>query len=100
VKMGENKPISPKFDLDAKYDACLDLSLRRSVYGAAAGALGGLLLFRSPVTRWAAVAFGAGLGIGSAYTDCSHIYAGRLEPRTTPPPPKIPDSPVYPDGQD
>lgn len=28
----------------------------------------------SPVTRWASIAFGAGLGIGSAYTDCSRAF--------------------------
>lgn len=30
----------------------------------------------SPVTRWASVAFGAGVGIGSAYSDCSHKFGG------------------------
>ena len=30
------------------------------------------------MTRWAAVAFGAGVGLGSAYTDCSHIMVGAL----------------------
>ncbi|KAL0663880.1 hypothetical protein Bca4012_100717 [Brassica carinata] len=34
-----------------------------------------LLQFGSPVTRWASIAFGAGLGIiGSAYTDCSRAF--------------------------
>lgn len=28
------------------------------------------------MTRRASVAFGAGLGIGSAYTDCSHFFYG------------------------
>ncbi|KAM7509355.1 hypothetical protein LguiA_019808 [Lonicera macranthoides] len=74
----ENKQIpSPtQFDLNAKWDACLDLGVRRFVYSSMAGAFGGLLLFRSPVTRWAAVAFGAGVGIGSAYTECSQIFEG------------------------
>ncbi|BBG96026.1 hypothetical protein with DUF543 [Prunus dulcis] len=31
---------------------------------------------RSPVSRWASVAFGAGLGIGSAYTECSRLFEG------------------------
>lgn len=30
------------------------------------------------MTRWASVAFGAGVGLGSAYTDCSHIMVGAL----------------------
>lgn len=28
----------------------------------------------SPVTRWSSIAFGAGIGIGSAYTDCSRFF--------------------------
>ncbi|MQM02854.1 hypothetical protein Taro_035626 [Colocasia esculenta] len=72
----ENRQVPPQYDLDAKWDACLDLSLRRFVYSSLAGAFGGLLLFRTPVTRWASVAFGAGVGIGSAYTDCSYIFEG------------------------
>ncbi|KAK9690110.1 hypothetical protein RND81_09G105600 [Saponaria officinalis] len=39
-----------------QWDACLDLSLRRFVYSSVVGAFSGLLLFRSPVTRWASVA--------------------------------------------
>lgn len=32
------------------------------------------MILGSPVTRWASVAFGAGLGIGSAYTECSLLF--------------------------
>ncbi|KAL4332763.1 hypothetical protein GQ457_07G020180 [Hibiscus cannabinus] len=75
--MAENKGLVPeKYDVNAKWDACLDLTVRRFVYSSFAGAFGGLLFFRSPVTRWAAVALGAGIGIGSAYTDCSRIFYG------------------------
>ncbi|MCO5597287.1 hypothetical protein L7F22_051364 [Adiantum nelumboides] len=66
----------PKLDLDAKWDACYDLTLRRFFYSSLAGAASALLLFRSPVTRWGAVAFGAGVGLGSAYIECSHIMGG------------------------
>eukprot|EP00268_Persea_americana_P014338 TRINITY_DN16345_c0_g1_i3.p1 TRINITY_DN16345_c0_g1~~TRINITY_DN16345_c0_g1_i3.p1 ORF type:complete len:108 (+),score=22.56 TRINITY_DN16345_c0_g1_i3:104-427(+) len=69
-------PTPPPYDLNEKWDACIDLSLRRFVYSSLAGALGGLLFFRSPVTRWASVAFGAGVGIGTAYTECSYILDG------------------------
>ncbi|EYU22780.1 hypothetical protein ABFS82_03G117700 [Erythranthe guttata] len=68
--------IPAKYDLNAKWDACLDLGLRRFVYASLSGGFAGLLLFRSPVTRWASVAFGAGVGIGSAYTDCSRKFGG------------------------
>ncbi|EOA37228.1 hypothetical protein CARUB_v10010740mg [Capsella rubella] len=61
-------------DVNAKWDACLDLTARRFVYSSLGGAFAGLLFFRSPVTRWASIAFGAGIGIGSAYTDCSRVF--------------------------
>ncbi|XP_038989744.1 uncharacterized protein LOC103716606 isoform X2 [Phoenix dactylifera] len=76
--------IPPRYDLDAKWDACLDLTIRRFFYSSLAGAFSGLLLFRSPTTRWASVAFGAGVGIGTAYTECSYIFDGsppKLSPK-------------------
>lgn len=43
----ENKlKIPPQYDLNAKWDACLDLGVRRFVYSSLAGAFTGLLLFR------------------------------------------------------
>lgn len=45
-RMAENNRISSDHDLNAKWDACLDLSLRRVVYSSLAGSFGGLLLFR------------------------------------------------------
>ncbi|KAL8133714.1 MICOS complex subunit MIC10-like [Apium graveolens] len=74
--MAENKQIPAQYDVNAKWDACLDLGIRRFVYSSLGGAFTGLLLFRTPVTRWASVAFGAGLGIGSAYTECSTKFDG------------------------
>ncbi|KAK1407576.1 hypothetical protein QVD17_39195 [Tagetes erecta] len=62
-------------DVNASWDAnYLDLGLRRFVYSSVSGALAGLFLFRSPVTRWASIAFGAGVGIGSAYSECSQKF--------------------------
>ncbi|KAG6431964.1 hypothetical protein SASPL_103536 [Salvia splendens] len=90
--MVENKAEIPeKYDLNAKWDACLDLSLRRFVYSSFTGGFAGLLLFLSyvnvasgsPVTRWASVAFGAGLGIGSAYSECAHKF-NTSSPKFTP----------------
>ncbi|KAG5021196.1 hypothetical protein JHK87_017051 [Glycine soja] len=85
--MAEKKEMIPQqFDIDAKWDACIDLTVRRFVYSATAGAFGGLLFFRSPVTRWASIAFGAGVGIGSAYAECSRLFDG---PPTNLPLPKV-----------
>lgn len=36
------------------------------------------------MTRWASVAFGAGAGIGSAYTDCSRLFDGSSAKLTAP----------------
>ncbi|XP_044957277.1 myb-related transcription factor, partner of profilin-like [Hordeum vulgare subsp. vulgare] len=38
--------IPPRYDLDAKWDSCLDLSIRRVAYSSLASAFGGLILFR------------------------------------------------------
>ncbi|XP_076949384.1 MICOS complex subunit MIC10-like [Bidens hawaiensis] len=72
--MAETKEIPADYDLNAKWDAYLDLGVRRFVYSSATGVLAGLLFFRSPVTRWASVAFGAGVCIGSAYSECSQKF--------------------------
>lgn len=88
--MAENKPIPPQYDLNAKWDACLDLGVRRFVYSSLGGAFAGLLLFRSPLTRWASVAFGAGVGLGTAYTECSSKFDGSY---AKPTPPGLADTP-------
>ncbi|XP_038890569.1 uncharacterized protein LOC120080085 isoform X2 [Benincasa hispida] len=96
--MAENKGVlPPPHDLNAKWDACLDLTLRRFVYSSLAGAFGGLLFFRSPVTRWASIAFGAGLGIGSAYTDCNSLFEGSTAKFASP---KITEAQPSQEGQD
>ncbi|KAL2893500.1 MICOS complex subunit MIC10 [Bienertia sinuspersici] len=99
--MAENRKeemgLSKDYNLDEKWDACLDLSLRRFVYSSVAGAFTGLLLFRSPVTRWASVAFGAGMGLGSAYSDCSRLFDN---PTTNLSSSNISNSPVSQDVQE
>ncbi|XP_061362864.1 MICOS complex subunit MIC10-like [Gastrolobium bilobum] len=57
-------------------DACVDLTLRRFVYSSLTGAFAGLIFFRSRTARWASIAFGGGVGIGSAYTQCSPLFHG------------------------
>ena len=39
----------------------------------------------SPVSRWASVAFGAGIGIGSAYAECSQQFGGSPAKLAAPP---------------
>ena len=45
-----------------------------------------IIVLGSPVTRWASIAFGAGVGIGSAYAECSRLFDG---PPTKLPLPKV-----------
>ncbi|KAK6937987.1 MICOS complex subunit Mic10 [Dillenia turbinata] len=95
--MGEEKAVPAKFDMNAKWDACLDLAVRRFAYSSLAGGFAGLIFFRSPVTRWASVAFGAGWGISSAYTECSLKFDGSPPKLTVP---KTLDPPASQDEQD
>lgn len=90
---------------ERNWDATFDLTLRRFVYGSLSGAASALLLFRSPTTRWAAVAFGAGAGIGSALTDASQLFRGTFQaslPSVSSPSPAalaVPDAPSAPELQ-
>ncbi|MFS7951399.1 putative MICOS complex subunit Mic10 protein [Helianthus anomalus] len=46
--MSKNKEIPPpQYDLNAKWDACLDLGVRRFFYSSATGAFAGLLFFHA-----------------------------------------------------
>eukprot|EP00250_Pteridium_aquilinum_P001368 c11571_g1_i1 orf=1-294(-) len=59
--------LPPQLNLDAKWDACHEIALHRCFYSSLVGAASALLFLRSPVKRWATVAFAAGVGLGSAY---------------------------------
>ena len=63
--MGEESP--SHHYIDAKWDAAIDTSLRRFVYGSLAGGAVALLLFRGPSSRTAVMGLGAGFGLGTAY---------------------------------
>lgn len=45
------------------------------------------------MTRWASIAFGAGLGIGSAYTECSQKFDGHPT-KLMPPKVSVSDTPA------
>jgi len=46
--MAEKKDsVPPEYDVNAKWDACLDLTVRRFVYSSLGGAFAGLLFFSS-----------------------------------------------------
>lgn len=50
-----------------------------------------IFILGSPATRWASIAFGAGLGLGSAYTECSRLFDGSPAKFATP---KITETPA------
>lgn len=60
--------------IDEKWDAALDVTLRRVVYGSMAGGLAALVLFRSGSARAAVTAFGAGFGAGSSYNENQAMF--------------------------
>eukprot|EP00873_Tetraselmis_striata_P001561 jgi/Tetstr1/421825/TSEL_012726.t1 len=60
-----------EFTLDDKWDKVVDTFLRRAVYGTLAGGAAGLVLFRGGGARMASLTFGMGIGVGSAYEECS-----------------------------
>jgi hypothetical protein len=56
------------------WDAAIDTTLRKVVYGTLSGAVAGLILCRGGSARAAAAAFGAGFGAGSAYHENQELF--------------------------
>ena len=56
------------------WDAAIDTTLRKVVYGTLTGAAAGLILFRGGSARAAVTAFGAGFGAGSAYHENQDMF--------------------------
>ncbi|KAI5061100.1 hypothetical protein GOP47_0023605 [Adiantum capillus-veneris] len=76
--MGDELP--SQLNLDARWDACHDIALRRLFYSTFAGAASALLLFRSPVTRWATVAFATGPGVAPRACQLPQVRHPRSNP--------------------
>ncbi|KAG7672527.1 hypothetical protein Ndes2526B_g08956 [Nannochloris sp. 'desiccata'] len=60
--------------IDEKWDAAIDTTLRRVVYGSLAGGVAALMLFRGPSVRAATLALGAGFGAGTAYQQNQALF--------------------------
>ena len=71
---GENRARAKELQLDAKWEAAIDVSLRRIVYGAIGGTTLAMLMCRGTTARTAVAAFGIGIGVGSAYEDASKLF--------------------------
>ncbi|XP_058194402.1 MICOS complex subunit MIC10-like [Rhododendron vialii] len=87
----KNSPALPQ-DTNAEWDARIGLAFRRFVYPSVAGACGSFF-FKSPAGRWASLAFGAGVGVGSAYAECYGSSAKFANPKSS-------DIPASPNGED
>lgn len=74
------EPPKAEVYLDTKWDKCIDVTIRKVAYGTLAGAAAALLLFRGS-GRAAAIAFGAGLGAGSAYEVCEQEFKDLSPPK-------------------
>ena len=64
----------PELQLDAKWEAAIDVTLRRVVYGCIGGTTMAFLMCRGTTARAAVSAFGAGVGVGSAYEDAAKLF--------------------------
>jgi len=60
---------------DVAVERAVDVGLRRACYGALAGGASAMLFLRGPRARVAALAFGVGVGVGSAYEDAQRAFA-------------------------
>ncbi len=74
VLMSEDGKRAKELQLDAKWEAAIDVSLRRIVYGAIGGTTLAMLMCRGSTARTAVAAFGIGIGVGSAYEDASKLF--------------------------
>jgi len=63
-----------ELQLDAKWEAAIDVTLRRVVYGCIGGTTMAFLMCRGTTARAAVSAFGAGVGVGSAYEDAAKLF--------------------------
>jgi len=60
---------------DVAVERAVDVGLRRACYGALAGGASAVVFLRGPRARVAALAFGVGAGVGSAYEDAQRAFA-------------------------
>ncbi|KAG2483343.1 hypothetical protein HYH03_017791 [Edaphochlamys debaryana] len=60
--------------IDSKYDALIDATIRRTVYGTGIAGLLSLALLRGGQSRAILTSFGAGVGFGSAWQKCSKEF--------------------------
>ena len=71
----------PEVHIDERWDHVINVTFSRTLAGLACGLAGGMLLFRGGPARVATMAFGSGIGIGSAYQQCNSEFRELLLPK-------------------
>lgn len=61
------KVTDQRFHIDERWDAAIDLTLRRLTLGAILGGVSAIVLFRSPTARASVLSLGIGFGAGTAF---------------------------------
>lgn len=73
--MASDASTSTSTPYDVAVERAVDVGVRRACYGALAGACAAVTLVRGPRARVAALAFGVGVGVGSAYEEAQRAFA-------------------------
>eukprot|EP00656_Telonema_subtile_P036728 TRINITY_DN4077_c0_g1_i2.p2 TRINITY_DN4077_c0_g1~~TRINITY_DN4077_c0_g1_i2.p2 ORF type:complete len:135 (-),score=32.49 TRINITY_DN4077_c0_g1_i2:238-642(-) len=66
--------MSSSLQIAEHWDTCIEQSLKNLGYGITAGGAFGMVAFRHPMARVAALAVGAGFGVGYAVADSQHQF--------------------------
>jgi MICOS complex subunit MIC10 len=77
-KMPEKRP---EVHIDEKWDHVINVMFSRTVMGVLGGVGVGFLLFRGGQARYATTAFGAGIGVGSAFQLCNVEFKDLMLPK-------------------
>eukprot|EP00658_Telonema_sp_P-2_P001805 TRINITY_DN10676_c0_g1_i15.p1 TRINITY_DN10676_c0_g1~~TRINITY_DN10676_c0_g1_i15.p1 ORF type:complete len:110 (+),score=20.57 TRINITY_DN10676_c0_g1_i15:108-437(+) len=72
--MSRPTDMSSSLQIAEHWDTCIEQSLKNFGYGIAAGGAFGMVAFRHPMARVAALAVGAGFGVGYAVADTQHQF--------------------------
>jgi len=65
---------SSELKVAEKWDVAIETAIKRTAYGALAGTISALLLFRSPVSRATVVGLAMGVGLGMTYSETKREF--------------------------
>jgi hypothetical protein len=73
------RPTDRRFHIDERWDAAIDLTLRRVTLGAVLGAVSAIVLFRSPTARASMLSLGIGFGAGTAFEQSQALVSNSYD---------------------